>query len=863
MIYLKRHRLIDEIEKKRNQGQIIHFLTGDGINDNLFYGIREGILTIADSLKQYYLKDNEEFDYFINVVNSKDNIHCYENQRNGIVEINFENMFPAPKVKSVLSMNGSSKPSKDDNINQQANNVQQNADNSNSRVNRLNELIKKGQKRILIFLENLEWIANLHESQADTTWISMIQLWQKSKNLLIIATIKDMEPLKKYNFEQEETFISNPTAEEIKYSYLRYILRNTTRDYHLNMSDLDDISHSLSVGKKNLCACMRILRKIIKNNHVRFRVEDFKDSIERMIEEKVSWEKVRLDNKIKRQIKNAVENFMKSDEKNPPLKGLILTGPPGTGKTLIAKALANEIKCYFMSPTLADLKGEYIGQSSAKVKRIFAEARGNAPTILFIDEADTVFPSRSLGSVDKDSYTMDMVNQFLQEIDGAQTGKQKIFTIAATNRPEAIDSAVKSRLSKEPINIPLPPKEMRQLIFDDNLSMDNDNFTLKGKYFEDKVLTKSENMSGRDISTFVKNLKTAAKESGIKLGNNQETEQLFDLIFQMKEDYFIEESTSLGIFSKDNIIKPSENHLKFSNIIGYDDLKEKIASQVDYIRSNQSQKRQYDDFGIKPQKGVLMYGPPGNGKSVLAKATAGEYGFYFFKVLSRDFATFSDSEQIKNLERIFTEIVKFSKMIPEESGIVLFFDEFDSLAGQSLNQVVRGSLLNYIADEEHGIRNRNSKILFMVATNNYYSIDEAVKRQGRIDAHLFMDDPTREDGARMLKSFFDKDNKIETVSSSLITDAYNNLLAEKQNRKRREELSEHYSGLAENELPEINRRILQRKIDENGRPSGAELETLYKELKEIAFRRRNIKDKKLIIDSNVVNKRFLNQNHSA
>ena len=151
----------------------------------------------------------------------------------------------------------------------------------------------------------------------------------------------------------------------------------------------------------------------------------------------------------------------------------------------------------------------------------------------------------------------------------------------------------------------------------------------------------------------------------------------------------------------------------------------------------------------------------------------------------------------------------------------------------------------------------------MVATNNYYSIDEAVKRQGRIDAHLFMDDPTREDGARMLKSFFDKDNKIETVSSSLITDAYNNLLAEKQNRKRREELSEHYSGLAENELPEINRRILQRKIDENGRPSGAELETLYKELKEIAFRRRNIKDKKLIIDSNVVNKRFLNQNHSA
>ena len=861
MIYRQLHRLIEEIEKNRNKGQIIHFLTGDGINDNLFYGIREGILPIADSLKYYYLKDSEDFDYFIHIVNSNSNLTCHEKRGNEIVDIAFEDMFAPPRVNSVLgggkrrNQNNTSNQTSNnsnDNISQTADNVRDSMDSTTSRIERLNELIKQGNKRILIFLENLEWIADLYGDQPENTWMAAMQRWQKAKNLLMISTIKDMELLSKYHFDQEETFISNPTAEEIKYAYLRYILKNTSRNYRFNMSDLDDIAHSMSVGKKTLCACMRILRGVLKKNAVELRVDDFSDSIERMIEEKVTWEKVRLEEKTKEEIKLAVETFMKNDDKNPPRKGLILTGPPGTGKTLIAKALANETKCYFMAPTLADLKAEFVGQSSAKIKRVFAEARGNAPTILFIDEADTVFPSRSLGIGDRDSFSMDMVNQFLQELDGAQTGKQKIFTIAATNRPEAIDSAIKSRLSKEPIEIPLPSKEMRRLIFEDNLSQGDDTFSLNGKIFEDKVLSKSENMSGRDITNFVKALKDEATKRGIKLGNDADTEQLFDIVFQAKEDYFIVESTSLGIFSKGNIIKPTENKSKLEDIIGYDDLKEKIAFQVDYIRANQYQKKQYDDFGIKPQKGILMYGPPGNGKSVLAKAVAGEYGFYFFKVLSRDFATINPEEQIKNLERIFTEIIRFSKMT-DCPGIVLFFDEFDSLVGTNiLNTVVRGSLLNYIADE-NGIRNRDSKILFIAATNFYQIIDDAVKRQGRMDAHLFMDNPSEENGRLMLQSFFAKDNKVETVDSSLIVQAYSNLHNEKREKKRLEK----FNGFNEEDFAARERSILMRQIEEESRPSGAELETLYKELKEIAFRQKRAEDKKLIIDDNVLSKRFI------
>lgn len=830
MIYRNKHRLIKELEDRRAKGQIIHFLTGDGIGDNMFYGVREGILTVPDTLMHYYLNAPLNFDLFIHVANANDNIKCYKLNGATIEQCDFLDQIPKPEPDSPLkSRNGRKKSAEPQADAQQSESAKQGeqaaqaaADPVTTMLNHLDVMIRAGKLKIVIFLENLEWIANLHDTP-EHIWISRMQLWQNAKNLLMISTIKDMELLKRYHFDQEEIFVSNPAADEIKYAYLRYLLRNAPRNYDLDLRALDDAAQGMSVGKKTLSACMRILRAVLAKNPNRLAVEDFSDSIERTVKEEVNWDKVRLDEDTKARIVKAVETFQNADEKQNPLKGFILTGPPGTGKTMIAKALANRQKCYFMAPTLADLKGEYIGHSSAKVKRVFAEARGNAPTILFIDEADTVFPSRALGAGDKDSFTLDMVNQFLQEIDGAQTGKQRIFTIAATNRPEAIDPAIKSRLSRDPIKIPLPTKEMRRLIFNDNFSYDGGTFSLDGKFFEDQVLTKSDSMSGRDIKTFVTKFKAAAEESGIKPGNNADTKALFDLIFQQREQSVIDELTSLGVFTRENIVAPSDNRLRLANIIGYDDLKEQIARQVDYIRATPQQKKRYDDYKITPRKGVLMYGPPGNGKSKLAQAVAGEYGFYFFKVLSRDFASSFPSDQIKNLERIFSEVTRFSKMA-DCAGIVLFFDEFDSLVGRDvLNGVVRGSLLSYVSDET-GLRSKHSKILFMAATNFENRLDEAIKRRGRIDAHLFMDNPTEDNGRRMLKSFFDAEDCIKRVDDKIIQSAYRSLKDEKH--------------------------------DKLSRPSGAELEMLFKELKEEAFRLNKFEGKQLLIDAAVLAKRF-------
>lgn len=849
MIYREKHRILNEIQKNSDKGQIIHFLTGDGTNDNFFYDVIHGVMSGADTLRQYYLVDSPQpFDYFVHVVNANNNLSCYHRQGDNIEEINFEKMFPPAVVKSKLKSGGSRKAAKETNqeVTQEAVDTARDAGTGIvPRIEQLGKLLREGKKRVLVFLENLEWIANLYGEQTDHTWIGTLKRWEKYRNLQVVVTISDMEMLKKYRFTQKEIFLGYPSAEEIKYAYFRHILRNTSKDYLCNMGTLDDIAHRMGAGKKSLCACMRILRNVLRKNSEELCLQDFEAGQDKMVEEKVTWEDVRLEDEIKERIKNAVAAFMDDSKERPPRKGLIFTGPPGTGKTLIAKAVANEAKCYFMAPTLADLKGEYIGESSAKVKRLFAEARGNAPTVIFIDEADTVFPSRSLGAGDRDSYGLDMVNQFLQELDGAHSGDQKIFTIAATNRVETVDPAIKSRLSNEPILIPLPSKKMRRLIFDDNLSKGGDVFSLQGKIFEDEVLQRSENMSGRDIMNFVKKL----KESYPQLRNDESTAKAFQQIFDEKEDALVEELQNLGIFSRGNIISPDENKLKLADIIGYDDLKAQIALQVDYIQADSTQKKRYEYFGIEPRKGILLYGPPGNGKSMLAKAVAGEYGFYFFKVLSRDFANNFPAEQIKKLERIFTEVIRFSKMMAHGNGIVLFFDEFDSLAGVNvLNSVVRGSILNYIADEA-GIRARDSRILLMAATNFVELLDDAIKRQGRIDTHLLMPCPTRENGKKMFYTLLDGDDRLDVPERTLCDEIYEHLCQEKINKKQQEYNKNHIN------MPEDERKEHLRYIEEHDTPSGAEIETLYKELKEIAFNEQTDAEK-LKLDDNVLRKRF-------
>ena len=176
------------------------------------------------------------------------------------------------------------------------------------------------------------------------------------------------------------------------------------------------------------------------------------------------------------------------------------------------------------------------------------------------------------------------------------------------------------------------------------------------------------------------------------------------------------------------------------------------------------------------------------------------------------------------------------------------FDEFDSLAGKdNLNQVVRGSMLNYIADESR-LRGRDSKILFIAATNFYDNIDDAMKRKGRIDAHIFMDNPTVEDGQEILRQFIAKEDIVEIRSDDFIAQAYKQLTDEKRATRIREDAK------ATNWQSLISRNLGQDSDDD--RPSGADLKTFYRELKEIAFKNNFRTESKLIFDERVLAQRF-------
>lgn len=832
------HRVIDKIEEKRQKGQIVHFLTGSGIQDNYFYNYLEGVLNLADSLKTYYLrkeneKNSEKYDFLIHCSYAAEAVSYYKKNLDGeIDQIDFKDL-KAPKRRGGFA---NAKGNRTDNKLQEE--AQKEAEDATKGhdvalvTGRIGELLKEG-KKIVLLLEGLEWISKMYDAQQDLRWIGILTKWAKENNLLVVATIKDFESIKKYGFEQEETFIGNPSDLEIRYTYLRYLLRKTNDNYRLNLKVLQDVTQALSGGKKSLVDCMRILSAVLAKNKGSLVFEDFKDSISKNIPEEVKWTDVRLDSQTKASIKASFDKFMKSPKE--ARKGLILTGPPGTGKTMIVKALANEGKrCYFMAPTLGALKGEYVGQSSGKIKRIFAEARANQPTILFIDEADTVFPSRNMGN-QGDSFGLDMVNQFLQEIDGATTGEQKIFTIAATNRVDVVDSAIRSRLS-EVITIGLPDKEMRRLIFEDKLG-----FSIKGKCYEEYMLEKSEKMSGRDITNLVAKLKENAE-----LGKDDAIDnKLIKDCFSKKEREAFEEIQRTGLIECKT---PGEIRICFSDVIGYDDIKTKISRKAEYISYNEDEKLRFENFGLEISKGTLLYGPPGNAKSMLAEAVAGEFGFYFFKVVSKNFVSLYANDTIKKLADIFSRTIQFSKIMSEPKGkgkgIVLFFDEFDSLAGSLLSQDIRGSLLDFLSDQG-GLRNKDSKILFMAATNYYETIDEAVKRKGRIDEHIFMDNPTEENGKFMLDNLFKTDKHIkQPVANKVLTGLYAKLL--EISRRQIKEAIKIYENTGDAGL----KKVWEQKL---ARPSGSDLRNAYQELKNIAFYMDGkIENNQLIIDEDVL-----------
>ena len=792
---MRSHRLIDPLKKILKQGKSLVFFHGMNKPEIYYYDYVKGILNEKETFRQATLFSEENdilfSDYYIEI-DSKE-IKIFKREGNYTKETKIKNL------------NG----------------------------------------KCFIYIHNFDLLAEIYlynKAERTLSKIENIKTWSEIKNTQVVANVVNLEKLKDYNLDFESSvFIGNPSGKEVQRMYLRDFMSNTSKD-DLKMTDLfkelSEISYLISSSNKTLKEARKIYNDIVKNHKdYIFNKEDFADVTEKILSEKITLDDVILQKDTKNKILAAVDSFLSFRDENGKnsRKGIILTGPPGTGKTFIVKAIASERDCFFLAPTLADLKGKYVGHTSDKVKKIFEKARANQPTILFIDEADTVFKDRN-ATFDNDNFVLDMVNQFLVEIDGMTTGTQKVFIIAATNRIESIDSAVKSRLS-ESINVGLPGFDERKEIFHQKLLKYD--FLFKEKTFQDEICKKTENMSGRDIDNFVKKLYEKVVIKGkyselSQLTDENETREIFlDALKEQEKELTNKLNRKMNI----EIKTPEEIKINIDNIIGYENIKSKIGDSIKFLKEDKKIKNLRKEFEIENQYGVLLYGSQGNGKTRLVEAVAKKENLYYIKVSGKDFTSDRKNSISEKISMIFDECEKLSKMSSLRDGILLFFDEFEFLASENiLTKEVKGTLLNYLKNNSsNGLRNEDSKIVFFAATNYYDRIDEDVKGKGKIDTHIEILNPTEEVGIKILKGKIAIDGHINNMEDSLISDIY---LKIKNNKEAH--MKNSYTDLTPN-------KIL---------PSASEIVNVFKEIKRKSFNKNKILDNKLIIDDEIINDFF-------
>lgn len=683
------------------------------------------------------------------------------------------------------------------------------------------------KKKFVILFENFEWTVALFKSSNDDElgYIEKLLELRKYNNCISIVTITDAELLKKYGIDTKSKtveMLGAPSVEEIYRAYIRKYLKKYRGNRTITvdqMSELYEIATAVGSSDKSLKESMRIFDHVMEHNGGNIQKKDFENAIDKAIEEKVLLDDVVLSKDKKDDIVGRVEKFLKSDSQKiaENSKGLILTGPPGTGKTYLVKAIANEKNCYFLSPTLGDLKGEYVGHTSANVKRFFQQARANSPTIVFIDEADSFFPSR--GGNNTDSYAEDMVNQFLVEMDGLSTGTSKVFVIAATNRIDLLDSAIKSRLGSVPVEIPLPGKSERKELFRKLLAKKGVEKFVDYSYFNEDFLDRTDKFSGRDIKNFVSNMETEAESQAKKLTDFTDADSVRGLFSKALDKFESDIISRLSNTFHIQVKRPTEINDGYDSIIGCDNVKRSMQRQIRFF--DVGELKRAEKYGVVPKRGILLYGPPGNAKSQIAEATAKESDLLLMKITNDMFSRNSPADQSKAIVEIFNGAVQLSQLCTKQKGVLLFFDEFDTLGGQN-NLDIRATMLKQL-DNAETMRSKFTKVLFVAATNFIDNIDEAMKRPGRIDEKIRMSNPTQDEGVKILLQLCNNTQNVEPISESLAKQAYDKLLKAKQDSA----LSsiEKFKQL-------LNKKDLEPDSD---RPSGADIKHYVQSLVEYAY----------------------------
>ena len=431
-------------------------------------------------------------------------------------------------------------------------------------------------------------------------------------------------------------------------------------------------------------------------------------------------------------------------------KGVLLYGPPGTGKTLLAKAVAGETNAHFISLSGPEIMGKYYGESEEKLREIFTQAEENSPSIIFIDEIDSIAPKRDEVSGDVEKR---IVSQLLTLMDGMKS-RGKVVVIAATNRPDSIDPALRrpGRFDRE-IEIGIPDDKERFEI----LSIHTRGMPIDKNVDLEQISKITHGFVGADLEVLSKeaamrSLRRILPE--IDLDEEKVSSEILQKIQITSEDFrdALKEVRPSALRE----VQVQIPNVSWDDVGGLDQLKEELREAVEWPIKY---KEAFDYVNVETPKGILLYGPPGTGKTLIAKALAKMTESNFISIKGPELLSKWVGESEKGIREIF-------RKARQAAPCIIFLDEVDALVPRRSNgssgSHVTENVVSQILTEIDGLEELHN-VLIIGATNRLDIVDEALLRPGRFDRIIEVPNPD----AKGRKHIFEIHTKKKPLASDV------------------------------------------------------------------------------------------------
>jgi len=411
-----------------------------------------------------------------------------------------------------------------------------------------------------------------------------------------------------------------------------------------------------------------------------------------------------------------------------PPKGVLLHGPPGCGKTLLARAVANESEANFFSINGPEIMSKFYGESEARLREIFQQAQQNAPSIIFIDELDAIAPKREevTGEVERR-----VVAQLLALMDGL-SGRGNVIVIGATNRPSALDPALRrpGRFDRE-VEIGVPDKQGRHEI----LQIHTRGMPLAQDVDLKKLRDMTHGYTGADLASLARETAMKALRRYLPEINLEEERIPPSVLEKMEirmEDFVNAYKEITPTAMREVYIEVPTIH--WADIGGLEEVKQELREAVEWPIKNPEV---FSRMGIRAPKGILLFGPPGCGKTLLARAVATESEANFITIKGPEVF----SKWVGESEKAIREVFRKARMA---APAVIFFDEFDSLVPRRgmgyADSGVSERVISQLLTEMDGIMTLED-VVIIAASNRPDIVDPAVLRPGRFDRLIYVPEP--------------------------------------------------------------------------------------------------------------------------